>query len=619
MAEGYVQIYDGAIAPLTAHSLDYVGINWRSSTVFTPPLPLLFVLWAAGAHLLVSRLRDALGGRHGELEAASSQNWKRLGRNDGLRGHTRYGWRSERTGFPFPTSTVTRGSLGAMSESPVAPLPAARSVLGRVPPWAVAVSVVLVFGVLGWRSLSSMDSEDGFDGKAYVAYVSAMERTGRLPSQADTYEYALPPAFPLMALYGQQVADALPGARLVPGAPGTSRRILWLAVALAAVALAAAGGRARRVGIGVAVFAALWAGSDAVSFLASNEWSAGQLVTLAFGLGFLGLTWALAREVWPASRWAPALSVVACAALPPVLRQAGMFHPDGPFAFFAVLALLLLIRGRRLGWPMSQGLWVGAALGAAALTRQSAPVVIAALAGAALVDWRRRPWRFMMVAAGALILVVGPWWVYQTIRFGNPIQSFLERPELMLDRQPASFWLSFPLHDLITHPYRPAFTNELLPMFHAELWSDWFGIQHEAWRSPTPGERFFASTQSVLGLGWDMLALGGLLGFGAPALRRVVRGVVGRASDYAAAAGLLLAGTTWLAFVVTLVRFPQGDGDPIKANYMLFLAPIFAIAAVAAARKAWRRGVLWRVALALWAVAYGVSYAGAIATASALS
>jgi len=491
---------------------------------------------------------------------------------------------------------------------------ATRSVLGRVPPWSVAVAVALVFGVLGWRSLSAMDPDDGFDGRAYVAYSSALERTGRLPTEADTYEHALPPAFPLLAFYGQQLANHLPEGRLVPGAPGAPRRLLWLALALAATGLAAASGRARRVGVGLAVVAALWAASDAVSFMASNDWAAGQVVTLGFGLGLLGLTWALAREVWPSSGWAPTLAVVACAGLPVVLRQAGMFHPDGPFAFFAVLALLLLVSGRRLGWPASRGLWVGAALGCAALTRQSAPVAIVALLAAAVIDRRRRPWRFLTMAGFALAIVVGPWWIYQTIRFGNPIQSFLERPELMLDRQPWSFWVSLPIHDLITHPYRPAFTNELLPMFHAELWSDWFGIQHEAWRSASAGERFFASTQSVLGIGWDALAIGGLIGFGAPALRRVWRGAAERVYDYPATAGLLLVATTWTAFVVTLVRFPQRDGDPIKSNYMLFLAPIFAIAIVAAGRFAWSRGPSWRIVLVVWAIAYAVSYAGAIAT-----
>jgi hypothetical protein len=42
--KGYVQIFDGAIAPVPAYSLDYVGVNWRSSTIFTPLMLLLLVL-----------------------------------------------------------------------------------------------------------------------------------------------------------------------------------------------------------------------------------------------------------------------------------------------------------------------------------------------------------------------------------------------------------------------------------------------------------------------------------------------------------------------------------------------------------------------------------------------
>ncbi len=488
--------------------------------------------------------------------------------------------------------------------------------LRRVPAWAVAAGVVLVFGVLGWRTIVLNPPESGFDGQAYVAYAEALDRTGRLPSQADTYEYALPPAFPMMALYGQRIAGALPHDRLVPGSPGPVRRALWLALALSALALIAVGGRVRRAGVGLALVAAVWAGSDAAALLSTTRWASGQVVTLAFAIGSLGLTWLLAREVWPVGEWPAALAVAACAALPPVLRQAGMFHPDGPFAFLALLALFLFLRSRRLGWPTVDAIWLGAALGCAALTRQSAPVVVAGLAAASLVDVRRRPWRFLAVAAAALAVVAGPWWLYQTIRLGNPIQSYLSRPGFMLDRQPWSFWFSFPLYDLVVHPYRPAFANELLPMFHAELWSDWFGIQHGVWKSPSFVERLFASTQSTLGLGWDALAIGGLAGFGAPAIGRVWRGADVKASDFPAAAGLLLVATTWIAFVATLVRFPQRGGDPIKSNYMLFLGPVFALAAVAAGRWAWRRGLGWRVALIGWSILYAVSYAGAIATAS---
>ncbi|MSO96436.1 MAG: hypothetical protein EXQ81_11720 [Thermoleophilia bacterium] len=42
--KGYVQIYDGAIAPVPAYSLDYIGPNLRTSTIFTPLMLLVLVL-----------------------------------------------------------------------------------------------------------------------------------------------------------------------------------------------------------------------------------------------------------------------------------------------------------------------------------------------------------------------------------------------------------------------------------------------------------------------------------------------------------------------------------------------------------------------------------------------
>jgi hypothetical protein len=42
--KGYVQIYDGSIAPIPAYSLDYIEPNWRTSTIFTPLLVALLVV-----------------------------------------------------------------------------------------------------------------------------------------------------------------------------------------------------------------------------------------------------------------------------------------------------------------------------------------------------------------------------------------------------------------------------------------------------------------------------------------------------------------------------------------------------------------------------------------------
>jgi len=262
---------------------------------------------------------------------------------------------------------------------------------------------------------------------------------------------------------------------------------------------------------------------------------------------------------------------------------------------------------------VESGIAAGATLGCAALVRQSAPIVMIAVAVAVLLLGRRRAVWFAVAALAAMLLVAGPWWGYQTSRFGNPIESNLDRPGYMLDRQPLSFFVSFPFPDLVTHPYRGSFQNELLPKFHAELWSDWFGADHD-WVTSSRTDRVLASSQSILGFGGDALVLGGLIGFGLPAVRRAIRspGVGRDDAVLGALTTLFLLG--WAAYLVTLIRFPQAEGDPIQAHYLLFLAPAAAIFAVCAGRWAWLRSRLTRVCLAAWLVLYLVSFGAVIVT-----
>ena len=311
--------------------------------------------------------------------------------------------------------------------------------------------------------------------------------------------------------------------------------------------------------------------------------------------------------------YAPALAAAATALLPTVFRIGLVFHPDPLFALLALTAVLLTLRARRDGWRLDRGIWVGAALGSTALVRQSAPIIVIAVGAIVVLLGRRRAAGFALVALAATFLVAGSWWAYQDSRFGNPIESNLDRPGYMLDRQPRSFFVSFPFPDIVTHPYRESFRNELLPKFHAELWSDWFGADHD-WASPSRADRVLASSQSILGFGGDALVLGGLLGFGIPALRRAMRNSHATRDDavLAALATLFLLG--WAAYVVTLIRFPQADGDPIQAHYLLFLAPAAAIFGVCAGRWAWRRSRLTRACLVAWLALYLVSFAAVIVT-----
>src|SRR5262249_46180088 len=237
---------------------------------------------------------------------------------------------------------------------------------------------------------------------------------------------------------------------------------LWLALAVAGALLLAA--KRRRLGFAALVLAGLWALDEGLSLGRSEAWSAGQLISLACGAGLIVSTALIAREVWPENRGRWIAAGAFAAAYPVVYRMSILFHPEMPFALLCALATLVVLRAQRGGFPARLGWWLGAALGAAALTRQPAVLLMGCLGAASLWLGRRRAAGFLVRALVVIVLVAGPWWGYAANRWGNPLQSNLEpRSSLMLPRQPASFYVSFPLRAVIVHPYRPDFAADLLP------------------------------------------------------------------------------------------------------------------------------------------------------------
>jgi hypothetical protein len=180
--------------------------------------------------------------------------------------------------------------------------------------------------------------------------------------------------------------------------------------------------------------------------------------------------------------------------------------------------------------------------------------------------------------------------------------------------EPRSFFVSFPLRTLVLHPYRPDFANQLLPQLHADLWSDWFGAFHtNHWRGASRLERATASTQSVLGFVGDALALGGLAVIGLPALVRTLRKRERRQRDPALALLALVALAGFAAFTAQVTRYPQIDGVELKASYLMFAVPAFAVFSVGT----WLRLARWRSTagwvLAVSAILYAVSYGTSLA------
>jgi hypothetical protein len=156
----------------------------------------------------------------------------------------------------------------------------------------------------------------------------------------------------------------------------------------------------------------------------------------------------------------------------------------------------------------------------------------------------------------ATAVVASPWYIRQTIKYGDPVFDRPTKDEPIWERRPASFYVGLGLPEVFTDPIRPHYVNEAIPTTYSDAWGDYFGV----WR----GNR---ETQSFLGLLPTALAIVGWLAL----LFRSVR-----APPRLAVA--LLPGLGLLGYLYFTVSYPTPDGDVLKASYLLTTAPAWALA-----------------------------------------
>ena len=482
----------------------------------------------------------------------------------------------------------------------------------------VAIVIGLAaFALVGWQLATTVGRRGAIDAGEYLLNAQYLDAHGRLPPDYVSYEYSSPPLFTVLAVAANHVLRWAPSIRL-ESPWNLATRLVWLTlVAAAAWCLASGRARLRMLGLAVLAVAVAWGLDEAISLAKTEAWSSGQLLALAAAGGLVIVSGLIAREVWPDHPRRSLATMGFVVAYPVVLRVGVLFHPETTMALLSSLATLVVIRAERRGWPPVLGVATGVLCGLDLLTRQSALVVCVCVVLAVIVVGRRRARRFLTMTLVALALVSGPWLGYATYEWGNPLQGNLERPNggMLVHGEPASFFLSFPIAALVEHPYRPSFTNELLPQLHAELWSDWFGALHD-WGHTSRLDRVTASSQSVLGFVADALALVGLFACGLSALTRVARARRRSASDFALGLLALLAVTGFVVFVAQIIRYPQTGGREIKSSYLLFTAPCWAVFSVAAwlelARRRRRANVVLAFVAALYAVSYGSSLAATL-------
>jgi hypothetical protein len=492
--------------------------------------------------------------------------------------------------------------------------PPARRLSGK---GAAAVTGLCVFALVAWQALTTVGRSGAIDSAEYLLNAQYLDAHGHLPPDYVSYEYSAPPLFEAAAVGLEHAMRWLPSAA-VELASNLATRLVWLGLAAGSlVLLSSASRRLRLAGVAGVVAAGAWGLDECLALARTQAWSAGQLIALASALGLIVVSGLIARELWP-DRPARALGVMAfVAAYPVVLRLAVLFHPETTMAFLSALAVLLFVRAERRGWPARLGAATGVVLGLDLLTRQSAVVVCFTIGSTAILLGGRRAGRYLLVAAATTLLLAGPWLGYAASTWGNPLQGNLERPAggMVSGGEPVSFYVAFPIAAIVERPYRPSVENELLPKLHADLWSDWYGVLHSG--APASRlDRVTASSQSILGLAGDALALGGLAVFGAPAFVRVLRRRRRDQADGVLAVLAVLAVSALVAFALQIVRYPQIQGREIKASYLLFTAPAWAVFSVSAwlwlARGTWARLALWSLA-GLYVVSYGTALASNLA------
>jgi hypothetical protein len=307
----------------------------------------------------------------------------------------------------------------------------------------------------------------------------------------------------------------------------------------------------------------------------------GQVLNWLVLLAAAGVLWLLVRELFPARPWLQLAALAFFCFLPVILRVGAMFHPEPLSMLLSAVALLLATRMLgRADYRWQLAVTTGVVLGLGQLVRAFSLWTFAAVV---LAFTAARAWRPLLIVALATAVTAAPWYIRQTIKYGDPVFDRPTKHEAIWERRPVRFYVGLGLPKVFSAPIRPHFVNEAIPTTYSEIWGDYFGV----WR----GSR---ERQAFLGLLPTLLAVAGWLVLLVRSWRIPAR-----------LPAVLLPGLGLLGYLYFTVSYPTPDGDVLKASYMLTTAPAWALAFGYAVDRLPGR---WRIAAA------GVLTASALAS-----
>ncbi|MDX6516769.1 MAG: hypothetical protein QOH73_2435 [Gaiellaceae bacterium] len=319
-----------------------------------------------------------------------------------------------------------------------------------------------------------------------------------------------------------------------------------------------------------------------------NPWKLGRSLNVLWALATAALVFLIARRIFPGRERAQIATLGFFVFLPVVSRMTAMFHPELLSLFCGTLALYFtveMLARRAFGFRLAAA--TGASLGAAQLVRSNTIWIFVAVVMTLLVLAKLTPAvrRSVLTATAVVVaftaLVSGPWYIRQTIEFSSPIPLQRQPPDTPLwENRPLSFYVGLGFPDVVRNPLRPSFVNEAIPTVYSDIWGDYFGYfawttdQSSATPAPATGNVHRQLVlQQFVGLVPTVLALAGwLLLWGRLRSRRALA----EEPELLLVALVPLLGM--LGFLYFSVKYPSGDGDVLKAAYLLTTAPAWALA-----------------------------------------
>ena len=304
----------------------------------------------------------------------------------------------------------------------------------------------------------------------------------------------------------------------------------------------------------------------------------GQVVNALAAIGTMLLLLVLVRMLWPGREVLHLAAVVFLSACPVVMKSAAMFHPEPLSMLLSTAALVLaariLVRSDvRLPVVLGLGVVLGLAQLVRAWTLWTLGVVVLVLAVAAVTRplERRRLAGALAVVVAVAALLPGLWYVHQVLRYDSVLFGQPHPAEHVWSRRPLGFFVGAGLPDVITAPYRPAYSDRFVPIAYTEAWGDYFGV----WRwlpergTPSADTRRELVAMSLVGLPFTLVAVAGWLALLGMALRHP-----GRAAERQLVALLPLAAAAGVLYFAT--SYPTPDGDTVKGSFMLTAVPAWA-------------------------------------------